>query len=172
MRAETEQGRMEAVWRDRAHRLSRRSAATEVGQDLRPVMVLGIGAERYAVELRDVEEVLPQVRVTPVPGAAAVVAGVINVHGDIRPVMDLRRLLGMDGVASGARPRVIVLCKEGRRMGLQIDSVEQIRWIGSQELESDENSGRPRHITGSTKDLLMLMNTEAIFAELQIGVAA
>ena len=170
MRAETEQGRMEAVWRERAHRLSRRSA-TKAGQDLRPVMVLGIGAERYAVELRDVEEVLPQVRVTPVPGAPAVVAGVINVHGDIRPVMDLRRLLGMDGVASGDRPRVIVLCKEGRRMGLQIDSVEQIRWIGSQELQSDENSGRSRHIAGSTKDLLMLINTEALFAELQIGVA-
>ncbi len=61
-------------------------------------MVLGIGAERYAVELRDVEEVLPPVRATPVPGAAAVFAGVINVHGEIRPVMDLRRLLGMDAV--------------------------------------------------------------------------
>jgi purine-binding chemotaxis protein CheW len=171
MRAEMEQGRMEAVWRERAGRLSERPAAAEAGQDFRPVMVLGIGAERYAVELRDVQEVLPPVRATPVPGAAAMFAGVINVHGEIRPVMDLRRLLGMDAVPGGDRPRVIVLCKEGRQMGLQIDSVEQIRWIGSRDLEADDNSGRSRYITGSTKDLLMLINTEALLAELQMGVA-
>jgi purine-binding chemotaxis protein CheW len=171
MRAEMEQGRMEAVWRERASRLSERPAAAEAGQDFRPVMVLGIGAERYAVELRDVQEVLPPVRATPVPGAAAMFAGVINVHGEIRPVMDLRRLLGMDAVPGGDRPRVIVLCKEGRQMGLQIDSVEQIRWIGSRDLEADDNSGRSRYITGSTKDLLMLINTEALLAELQMGVA-
>jgi purine-binding chemotaxis protein CheW len=171
MRAEMEQGRMEAVWRERALRLSRRSVAAEAGQDLRPVMVLGIGAERYAVELGDVVEVLPPVRATPVPGARALFAGVINVHGEIRPVMDLRRLLGMDAVLGGDRPRVILLCKEGRQMGLQIDSVEQVRWIGSKDLESDKNSGRSRYIQGSTKDLLMLINTEALFAELQIGVA-
>jgi purine-binding chemotaxis protein CheW len=171
MRAELERGRMEAVWRERADRLSRRSLAAEAEQDFRPVMVLGIGAERYGVELRDVEEVLPLVRATPVPGAAAMFAGVINVHGEIRPVMDLRCLLSMDAVASGACARVILLCKQGRQMGLQIDSVEQIRWIGSRDLQSDENSGRSRYITGSTKDLLMLINTEALFAELQIGVA-
>jgi purine-binding chemotaxis protein CheW len=172
MRAEVEQGRMEAVWRERAARLSRRSAAAEDGQDLRPVMVLGIGAERYAVELRHVEEVLPPVRATPVPGVAAMFAGVINVHGEIRPVVDLRRLLGMDAVPISDRPRVIVLGKEGRKMGLQIDSVEQIRWIGSRDLEAAGNSGRSRYITGSTKDLLMLINTEGLFAELQIGVAS
>jgi chemotaxis signal transduction protein len=85
--------------------------------------------------------------------------------------MDLRRLLGMDAVPGGDRPRVIVLGKEGRQMGLQIDSVEQIRWVGSRDLESDENSGRSRYITGSTKDLVMLINTDALFAELRIGVA-
>jgi len=162
---------MQAVWRERAARLSKRPAAAGIGQDFRPVMVLGIGAERYGVELRDVGEVLPLVRATPVPGAAAMFAGVINVHGEIRPVMDLRRLLGMDAIPGGDRARVILLCSEGRQMGLQIDSVEQIRWIGSRDLQSDENSGRSRYIAGSTKDLLLLIDTEALFAELQIGVA-
>jgi purine-binding chemotaxis protein CheW len=170
MRGEMEQGRIEAVWRERANRLSQRPVAAEAGQDFRPVIVLGIGAERYGVELRDVEEVLPPTRATPVPGAAAVVAGVINVHGEIRPVMDLRRLLGMDAVPSGERPRMILLSQAGRHMGLQIDSVEQIRWIGSRDLHSDGNSSRSRYIQAATNDLMMLLNTGALFAELQIGV--
>ena len=159
------------VWRARAERLSQRPVAIEAGLDFRPVIILGIGAERYGVELQDVAEVLPPVCITPVPGAGVIFAGVINLHGEIRPVMDLRRLLGMDALPGGGRPRVIVLSKAGRQMGLQVDSVEQVRWIGFRDLQLDENSGRSRYITGSTKDLIALINAEALFAELQTGVA-
>ena len=159
----------------------------ELEQNAFPVLVLGIGKERYGIELPDVAEVLPPIRPTPVPGAAADFAGVINVHGEIRPVIDLRRYLGIRpgiqtgqtgiqaGMAgaetfrSGAPARVILLRKEGRELGLQIDSVEQIRWIASGELQSGANScaERSRHIKGSTRDLLMLLSTETLFAELQ-----
>ena len=151
-------------------RLSQRPVSgCAAGQDVWPVMVLGIGKERYGIDLPDVAEVLPPVRATPVPGAAAVFAGVINVHGEIRPVIDLRRLLGIGRrFAQRRSARVILLRKDGREMGLQIDSVEQIRWIGSRDLQSAGKAirSRPQHIKGSTKDLLMLLSTEALFAEL------
>jgi purine-binding chemotaxis protein CheW len=161
--------RIEAVWRSRADRLSQRPPAVEAGQDFRPVIVLGIGTERYGIDLSDVAEVLPPTRATPVPGAAVVVAGVINVHGEIRPVLDLRRLLDMDAVPGGERPRMILLNQTGRQMGLQIDSVEQIRWIGPRDLRTDGNSGRSRYIQAATNDLMMLLDTATLFAELQIG---
>jgi chemotaxis signal transduction protein len=61
-----------------------------------------------------------------------------------------------------------LLRKDGREMGLQIDSVEQIRWIGAGELQSavTSNAGWSQHVKGSTKDLLMLISTAALFAEL------
>jgi purine-binding chemotaxis protein CheW len=164
-----ERQRIQAVWRSRAARLSQRPLAIEAGQGFRPVLVLGIGTERYGIDLSDVAEVLPPTRATPIPGAAAVVAGVINVHGEIRPVMDLRRLLVMDAVPSGERPRIILLNQAERQMGLQIDSVEQIRWIGSRDMRADGNSGRSRYIQAATNDLMMLLDTKALFAELQIG---
>jgi hypothetical protein len=77
-------------------RLSQASGSRRSRTKRLPVIVLGIGKERYGIDLPDVAEVLPPVRATPVPGAAAVFAGVINVHGEIRPVIDLRRLLGME----------------------------------------------------------------------------
>ncbi len=165
------QQRMEAVWRDRAQRLSQRTGLTGAGQNALPVIVLGIGKERYGIDLPDVAEVLPSVRATPVPGAAAVFSGVSNVHGEIRPVMDLRRVLGIDTVRNGDLARVILLRKAGREMGLQIDSVEQIRWIGPGDVQSAGNGEAisSQHIKGSTKDLLMLLSTEALFAELHTG---
>jgi chemotaxis signal transduction protein len=171
-------GGMEQVWRERANRLSRRPVASEAGPHASPVMVLGIGKERYGIDLPDVAEVLPAVRPTPVPGAAEVFSGVINVHGEIRPVLDLRRWLGMEIERTGdALPRVIVLRRNGSEMGLQIDSVEHIRWVGPGDLQptgsgTDGCSRRVtrrliRRTTGSTEDLLLLLSTDALFAELQ-----
>jgi purine-binding chemotaxis protein CheW len=162
---------VEAVWRERALRLSERPVSAAPAQKAFPVLVLGVAKERYGVHLPDVAEVLPVMRPTPVPGAAAVFAGVINVHGEIRPVIDLRLFLGMEAAEDG-RPRVVLLRKDGRELGLQIDSVEQIRWIRPEDLDASGNldAGWSRHVKGSTKDLLMLLGTEALFAELLVGV--
>jgi len=164
--------KMEAVWRERAKRLSQSPVLAEGGRDSLPVIVLGIGKERYGVDLADVAEVLPPLRSTPVPGAPAAFSGVINVHGEIRPVMDLRRFLGIEAIGKDGLTRVILLRLQGREMGLEIDSVEQIRWIEPAEWRAAGNGGAgwSGHIKGSTKDLLMLLSTEALFAELQTGV--
>ncbi len=167
--------RMEAVWRERASRLARRPTTGLAAQDASPVIVLGIGEERYGIDVAEVAEILPPVRATPVPGAAAVLAGVINVHGEIRPVIDLRRWLGIapvEAAAGGELARVVLLRREGREIGLQIDSVEPIRWIGAGDRHSGGNGerGLSAHIKGSTKDLLMLLSTEALFAQLDTGV--
>jgi chemotaxis signal transduction protein len=161
---------VEAVWRERAERISALPVSAGSTQNAFPVLVLGVAKERYGIHLHDIAEVLPVMRPTPVPGAEAF-AGVINVHGEIRPVIDLRRFLGMEAAEDG-RPRVILLRKDGRELGLQIDSVEHIRWIGigefaAGELQTARDSAPARsQVHGSTKDLLMLLSTEALFAEL------
>jgi chemotaxis signal transduction protein len=159
---------METVWRERARRLSQRVVLAEAGRNSFPVIALGLGSERFGIDLSDVAEVLPPVRVTPVPGAPAVFAGVINVHGEIRPVLDLRRYLGMQPLQSGDLSRAILLRKDGSEMGLQIDSVEQIRWIGPEDMQPAGNGAAELspHLKGSTKDLLMLLRTDALFSEL------
>jgi chemotaxis signal transduction protein len=159
---------VETVWRERAERLSKRPHSA--GQDAFPVLVLGIGKERYGIHLPDVAEVLPPLSPTPVPGIAPVFAGVINVHGEIRPVIDLKRFLGIEA-AEHAQARVILLRQGGRELGLQIDSVQHIRWIGASEREPAGNgdADASQQIRGSTRDLLLL-STEALFAQLGIGV--
>ena len=163
--------RMEAVWRERARWLSQNPKLAVRGQSTLPVVVVGIGKERYGIPIENVAEVFPPLRPTPVPGAPALFSGVINVHGEIRPVLDLRRMLGIaagvNTVRNGAPRRLLLLRKDGREMALEIDSVEQIRWIGAMELSAaGQMEAVSPHITGSTADLLMLLSTEALFREL------
>ena len=162
--------RMEAVWRERAKRLAQLPISGAALQDACPLMVLGIGKERYGVDLPDVAEVLPVAQATPIPGALGAIAGVINVHGEIRPVLDLRRVLGIEIAPNGDESRVILLRKNGGEMGLQVDTVNQIRWIGSGDVRTASGgAGSSRYIKGTTEDLLMILSTEALFAELDTG---
>ena len=55
---------MEAVWRERANRLSQRPVLAGAGQNAFPVIILGIGKERYGIDLPDVAEVLAPVSYT------------------------------------------------------------------------------------------------------------
>ena len=71
--------RMEAVWRERARRLSQSPKLAGAGQSTLPVVVVGIGKERYGMPIEDVAEVFPPLRPTPVPGAHALFSGVVNV---------------------------------------------------------------------------------------------
>ncbi|MEI6350405.1 MAG: chemotaxis protein CheW [Verrucomicrobiota bacterium] len=52
-------------------------------------LLFHIGTDRYAVEIRHVEQVLPQVKLKTIPQAAPGVAGVFNYHGAAVPVVDL-----------------------------------------------------------------------------------
>ncbi len=50
--------------------------------------------QQYALPLSVVERVLPMVAVSPLPHAPSIALGVINLHGQIIPVLDIRRRLG------------------------------------------------------------------------------
>jgi purine-binding chemotaxis protein CheW len=155
---------MEAEWNRRAIRLARKPVAASSG-DQRQVLVLRLGEERYGIELADVSEVLPALLCTPVPGAPPALAGVINFHGEIRPVMNLKFLFGIPPPAGPRMPTpVILLRQQGREIGLQVDRVEQVRQVAS----GDINVELPttRYLKGVTPDTLMLLSTEALFTEL------
>jgi len=156
---------MEAEWTRRAIRLARKPVAVVSSGDQRQVLVLRLGEERYGIELADLSEVLPALLCTPVPGAPPALAGVINVHGEIRPVMNLKFLFGIPPPAGPRMPTPVVLLRQqGREMGLQVDRVEQVRLIDF----ADTNAALPtsRYLKGVTSDTVMLLNAESLFTEL------
>ncbi|MBI2494181.1 MAG: purine-binding chemotaxis protein CheW [Candidatus Rokubacteria bacterium] len=73
-----------------------------------------IDGQRYALALGAVERVLPMVAVSPLPRAPAIALGVINVHGTIVPVVDVRRRFGLPARDFGVTTR-LVIARAGRR---------------------------------------------------------
>lgn len=94
--------------------------------------VLELAGRRYALEPAHVEEVTTPVRPLPIPTVPRHFAGVIHLRGRILPVVDGRKVLGLEGDApSDADARLVVLCVSGQRWAVVADRVLGLRDVAA-----------------------------------------
>lgn len=91
-------------------------------------------AEEYGLPVSAVESIIRYERPTPVPRAPADVHGVINLRGEVVPVIDLGlRLLGGPFEPAPASRVIIARGAEGP-LGLAVDAVTEVVGIGEEEI--------------------------------------
>ncbi len=117
--------------------------------ELRQFINFSVGEEEYGLELRRVKEVIRLREITWLPKAPSFVKGIINLRGDVIPIIDLRDRFGLDSLADTAQTRVIVVEMEGRLTGFVVDSASQVVRIPADQVEP------PPAIPGElTRDLI------------------
>lgn len=100
-----------------------------------------VDGQDYAVELLKVQEVVRPPVVLPLRGVAAEVLGVMNLRGQILPVVDLSVWLGGEPGATTAATRIVVLEDAGESIGLRVASVESVVTIADSAIESPAGVG-------------------------------
>jgi len=161
---------LDTLLRRRAQQLAQRESETATGSEGHiPMMVFRLGEDRYALELSIAKQVLPFVSCTRVPGASEEILGVMNVYGDIRPVVDASRLLDLHPSGSASPGYVLFLEKKDCRLGLRVDAVEGITSISQIDSwkEKEKKAGQDklmRYTKGMTADSIIVLDTEAILS--------
>lgn len=87
------------------------------------LILLTVDGQTYALHLEAVERVLRMAEVTPLPGAPDVVEGVINIRGEVVPVVSIRRRLGLGQRAVGTADSLVVAHARARRLAIIAESV-------------------------------------------------
>ncbi len=85
-----------------------------------------IGGEDYAIDIMRVREIIPPLPVTPVPRAPPFVEGVVRLRGDVIPVLDVRRRLGLPVTPPTRKTKYLIVNVAGRRLGLVVDEVSEV----------------------------------------------
>ncbi len=85
-----------------------------------------VGHSDFALPASEVVEMESFTAATRVPGAAAYVAGLVQIRGKVIPVIDLRARFGLPPIERGLDARVIVVRSEDRFVGLLADSAREI----------------------------------------------
>ncbi len=112
------------------------SRATATAAELLDQLIsFSMGNEDYGVDIQTVKEVIRFKKITRLPKAPVFVKGVINLRGDIIPIIDLRERFGMEQKEYTDLTRVIVVEVDGRSIGTVVDSVSHVIRIEEGEIE-------------------------------------
>jgi purine-binding chemotaxis protein CheW len=124
----------------------------------RQVLMLGLAGEMFALDARQVREILDPVPVTRVPGAQSYVSSVLNVRGKVIPLADLRVRFGMTPASITSDSRFIVLeidlAGEPTTIGIVADKVYEVTDLDTSTLQKAPPIGmrwRPEFIAAIAK---------------------
>jgi purine-binding chemotaxis protein CheW len=90
------------------------------------VVSFKLGSEEYGVDIAQVQEINRMVAVTHVPRAPQFMEGVINLRGQLIPIIDLRARFGMPRAEHTKNTRIVVTEIGSKRVGMVVDSVSEV----------------------------------------------
>ena len=130
------------------------------------VVVIDLDDRRYGIAADHVERVVAMVAVTALRGSPAVVAGVIDVGGDIVPVIDLRVCLGHATRPARPADHLVLAWAAHRSVALWVDRAAQLISVPAVQPGSAGLSDQ-RHIVGFGKTpdgLLVITDLDAFLS--------
>ncbi len=162
------------ILRERARRLAVEDTRDESGSAASlEVVEFELAGGRYAVESRSVREVYAVRTVTPLPCAPPHVLGIINVRGQIVPIVDLRRILGLNDTAGNVHT-IIITRDTIAEVGIHVDVM-----VGAYDLRDPFQEGpvtlagpRGDFLRGVTANRLALLDLGAIVAATRLAPSA
>jgi purine-binding chemotaxis protein CheW len=99
----------------------------EIDEAVIHLLIFQIGEYLFAFQGSQAKEILPFSEVTWIPGATALIPGVMNVRGDVVAVLDLRQILGIYETGQGPAAGFCVIIRQGDgRSGILVDNIMDV----------------------------------------------
>ena len=91
--------------------------------------------EEFAVNIHQVKEVIKMPQVTPLPHAAHYIEGIINLRGEVIPVICLRKRFQLPVEDGREQARIIIIDINENSVGLIVDSVTEVLRVSSEAIQ-------------------------------------
>ena len=105
------------------------------GPRLLQLVTFRLGEEEYALDILAVREINRMMEITRVPRAPAFIEGVVNLRGNVIPILDLRKRFGLPPREPDKATRIIVTEVDRRVVGFIVDTVVEVLRIGTDRVE-------------------------------------
>ena len=133
------------------------------------IVTFRLSDNSYGLEIMKVREIMKMVPMTQVPSSDRCLCGMINVRGDVIPVINTQMKLGMGRGEVNPESRLLLVEKEGKTAGLLVDEVLEVLAVPGSQVEPVENlevvASGIRGVIGVAKlgsDLLTILNTDEL----------
>ncbi len=134
-------------------------------------IVIKIGEEQYGIDIQNIDNILRMPKITRVPKVAPYMKGVINLRGEVIPVMSLRRKMGLEEGEPLKTNRIIILKVENQEaIGVIVDEVKEVVTLEETQIDkvSYETREENNFISGVGKcgeGLISLLDLTSVIPE-------
>ena len=135
-------------------------------------IVVQIGNEKYGIDIGYIDNIVRMQKITRVPKAQPYFKGIINLRGEIVPVMSIRTKMELDDDVFTNKSRIIILKIEDKGLlGVIVDEVCEVVTLSEDDIDtlsSGAKNGRDSFISGIGKKddtLISLFEINAIIEE-------
>lgn len=134
-----------------------------------------LGQEDYGIEISHVTEIVGMQNITEVPDMPNFVKGVVNLRGQVIPVIDMRLRFRMSPREYDERTCIVVVDIQNIQLGLVVDTVNEVRTIPQESISPPPkvcNSQASRYIKGMGKvgeEVLILLDADKVMFEEELA---
>jgi purine-binding chemotaxis protein CheW len=139
--------------------------------DEEQVIVLDVADESYGMPVQRVREIIRVPPITRVPNGPTFLEGVINLRGQVIPVLDLRKHLGVQATEHTRRSRVVVGELGDYTVGMVVDAVSQVVMVPASNVEpppslvSSAENGQVRGVARLGDRLVLLLDPDRVLSK-------
>lgn len=135
-------------------------------------IVIKLGSEQYGIDIKYIDNIVRMQHITRVPKVADYLKGVINLRGEVIPVMSLRRKMELEADEITKATRIIILKLEQHgTIGIMVDAVKEVVTLRSDEIEKvtyDAKEDKINFVNGIGKngnELISILDLNAVAIE-------
>ena len=134
-------------------------------------IVVQIGNEKYGIDINYIDNIVRMQKITRVPKVQSYLKGIINLRGEVVPVMSIRKKMGLaDDVITDASRIIIIKLEEKGSIGIIVDEVREVITLNMAEVE--KTTAKDSFINGIGKngdELISLFEINAIVEEKEMN---
>ena len=143
--------------------------------ETRQYIVVKLGGEQYGIDISYVDNIVRMQKITRVPKVQAYFPGIINLRGEVVPVMSIRTKMGLPVDELTPATRIIILkIEEQGSLGIIVDEVKEVVNLNTDEIDKvaydakDEKSNFINGIGKNGEELISLFDINCIIADKEI----
>lgn len=145
-----------------------------ISVDTKQYIILRFDSEQYGIDISYIDNIVRLQPITRVPHTQSYFLGIINLRGEVIPVMSMRRKFELEEKENTNATRILILKLEGNaKIGILVDEVREVVTLSEDDIEkivSTDPMDTRTYLTGVGKyneSLISLLNINAMIGDIE-----
>ncbi len=139
------------------------------GAGRKQYIILRFDSEQYGIDISYIDNIVRLQTITRVPHSQPYFLGIINLRGEIIPVMSMRRKFELEDVENTGKTRILIIKVDNAKIGVLVDEVREVVTLCDEDIEKLTSDDSRAYLTGVGKyndTLISLINISGLVSDI------